>query len=229
MEASAHRANARAALKGNWVNAIIVALLVSLFGNAGTKFNINIESSQPVQVAPSDEMVRIFHQALGIAMPLLITISMVMFVVSLIVSGVLKVGCARYNLNLIDRRESDILDLLTAIPRFVDALVMHLLETLLTALGLLLLLVPGIMMIYGFAMAPYILSEDPECTGWEALKRSWAMMQGHKLELFWLELTFIGWDILASLTRGLGDLVLNPYKAAARASFYRDLSRELVF
>lgn len=231
MEASAHRANARAALKGNWVIAAIVAFLANLISSAGgTRLNINfnLDGGQIVEFTAPERMQR-FLEMVGLAMPLILAISGVMLVVSMIVSGVMDLGSARYNLNLIDRRPAELGDLFTGIPRFADALVMNVVGDLLILLGFCLLIVPGVLMTYGFAMAPYILSEDPDCTGWEALKRSWHMMNGHKLELFWLELTFIGWELLASLTMGLGNLALNPYKAAARASFYRDLSREPEF
>lgn len=230
MEASAHRANARDALKGNWVIAAIVAFLANIVSSAGgTRLNINfnLEGGQIVEFTAPERMQR-FLEMLGFALPLILAISGVMLVVSMILSGVMDLGSARYNLNLIDRRPAEIGDLFTGIPRFADALVMHLLQTLLVFAGFLLLFVPGVMLIYGYAMAPYILAEDPECTGWEALKRSYDMMRGHKLELFWLELTFIGWELLSSFTFGIGSLILNPYKAAARASFYRDLSREQV-
>lgn len=230
MEAYAHRANARAALRGNWVTAVIVAFLIRVISgsDAAPTIKINFEYNEPVQINVPENMVRLFHDTLGFAMPVLLVVSMVVLVVSMIVSGVLDLGSARYNLNLIDRRGAEIADLFTGIPRFSAALVMHLLRTVLTLVGFLLLLVPGILMTYGFAMAPYILAETEECTGWEALMRSYDMMRGHKLELFWLELTFIGWEILAAFTFGLGSLVLSPYKAAAQASFYRELSREYI-
>ena len=49
-------------------------------------------------------------------------------------------------------------------------------------------------------------------------------MQGYKLRLFCLELSFIGWELLCVLTLGIGNLWLIPYKRAAIAAFYRDLS-----
>ena len=55
---------------------------------------------------------------------------------------------------------------------------------------------------------------------------SMAMMEGHKLDLFWLHLTFFGWDILASLTGNLGYILLNPYTNMANAVFYRQLTDE---
>lgn len=56
----------------------------------------------------------------------------------------------------------------------------------------------------------------------EAITASRKAMNGHKGELFWLDLTFIGWGILATLTLGIGYIFLNPYMNAAYAAFYRD-------
>lgn len=88
----------------------------------------------------------------------------------------------------------------------------------------LLLIIPGIAASYSYAMAPYIPMEDPDCSGSESLKRSKELMQGHRAELFFLDLSFIGWELLAILTLGVGFLWLNPYVYAARAAFYRNLS-----
>ena len=44
------------------------------------------------------------------------------------------------------------------------------------------------------------------------------------MDLFILSLTFIGWDILSALTFGIGFLFLNPYRNAAYAAFYRNIS-----
>ena len=59
------------------------------------------------------------------------------------------------------------------------------------------------------------------------MEQSKYMMDGHKGELFTLNLTFIGWNILAAITLNLGHLALNPYKNAARTVFYRDLQEQL--
>ena len=51
------------------------------------------------------------------------------------------------------------------------------------------------------------------------------MMDGNKWSLFCLEISFIGWSILSSLTLGIGDLFLTPYMKMATAHFYMNLSR----
>lgn len=49
-------------------------------------------------------------------------------------------------------------------------------------------------------------------------------MQGHKWELFVLDLSFIGWAILSGLTLGIGFIWLIPYEQATKANFYRNLA-----
>ena len=73
-------------------------------------------------------------------------------------------------------------------------------------------------------MTPFIMAENPDMTANEAITASCELMDGHKGELFILELTFIGWNLLAALTLNLGHLALNPYKNAAYAVFYRELT-----
>ena len=83
--------------------------------------------------------------------------------------------------------------------------------------------VPGIIKYCSYAMTPYILLDEPELKYNAAIEKSMAMMAGHKMKLFLLELSFIGWFLLTLLTGGIGLLFLYPYIDAARAAFYEDL------
>ena len=73
-------------------------------------------------------------------------------------------------------------------------------------------------------MTGYILAEHPELTASEAIERSKEMMSGNRFRLLCLQLSFIGWDILCVFTFGIGNLWLTPYRQAAVASFYREVS-----
>ena len=90
----------------------------------------------------------------------------------------------------------------------------------------LLFLIPGIVKAFSYAMTPYILEENPELGANEAIDRSRAMMKGHKFDLFWLYLSFIGWFILCCLTLGIGFLWLTPYMETATAAFYEDVKAD---
>ena len=48
-------------------------------------------------------------------------------------------------------------------------------------------------------------------------------MEGNKMRLFMLDLSFIGWFFLSLLTLGIGSLWLTPYMQTAHAEFYKDL------
>ena len=90
----------------------------------------------------------------------------------------------------------------------------------------LLFVIPGIIKAFSYAMTPYILEEHPELTANEAIDHSRAMMKGHKFDLFWLYLSFIGWGILCIPTLGIGTFWLIPYMQTAQASFYEDVKAD---
>ena len=92
----------------------------------------------------------------------------------------------------------------------------------------LLLIIPGLIKSYSYAMTPYILKDNPEMKNNAAIEESMRMMDGHKLELFLLDLSFIGWVILSILTCCIGFLWLVPYMNMARVNFYEDLKKASV-
>ncbi len=94
------------------------------------------------------------------------------------------------------------------------------------ALWSLLLIVPGIIKSFSYAMTFYVMRDEPGLKFNAAIERSMAMMRGHKFDLFYLWLTFIGWWLLCILTLGIGYLWLVPYMQAATAHFYEDVKAE---
>lgn len=100
------------------------------------------------------------------------------------------------------------------------------LSTIYIFLWTLLLIIPGLIKSYSYALTPYILVEHPEMSANEALEESMRLMDGHKFDLFYLQLSFIGWAILSILSLGLGFFWLIPYQMTAQAAFYRDIKNE---
>ncbi|KRN28178.1 putative integral membrane protein [Lactobacillus selangorensis] len=91
----------------------------------------------------------------------------------------------------------------------------------------LLLIIPGIIKFYAYRQT-YLVMKDAKASGQQmntnaCITRSRQLMRGHKMDLFMLDLSFIGWDILAICTAGIGYLWLNPYKQLTYAAFYNDL------
>lgn len=104
--------------------------------------------------------------------------------------------------------------------------VTKLLQFIYTMLWTMLFIVPGVMKSYSYAMTDFILLDDPTISDDKAIDKSMKMMEGHRMELFMLDLSFIGWALLAILTCGLGFLLLCPYFYAAHAEFYEDLKQQ---
>lgn len=96
-----------------------------------------------------------------------------------------------------------------------------------TILWTCLLIIPGIVKSYSYALTPFILKDEPELKYNAAIEKRMRMMDGYKMKLFLLDLSFIGWMILSVLTLGIGLLFLQPYMNTARAAFYEDLKAEL--
>lgn len=90
----------------------------------------------------------------------------------------------------------------------------------------LLFIIPGIVKAFAYALTPFLLVDCPELTALECIKLSNQMMKGHKFDLFYLYLSFIGWILLSILTLGIGLLWLTPYMQTAAASFYLDVKAE---
>lgn len=95
-----------------------------------------------------------------------------------------------------------------------------------TFLWTLLFIIPGIIKAFAYAMTPYILVDRPELSANQAIDLSKEMMKGHKFDLFWLSLSFIGWILLSILTLGIGLFWLMPYITTSMGAFYEDVKSE---
>ena len=89
-----------------------------------------------------------------------------------------------------------------------------------TLLWLLLFIIPGFVKAYEYSMIPYLLAENPNLSTDEAFSLSKQMTTGQKMDLFVLDLSFIGWIILGLICCGIGILFVLPYPEATRAEVY---------
>ena len=229
------RQEARAALQGKWPLAILVGLVAAILGGAtsggpefkinftGGSLNANIQYAGQTIYSWGDGITPGLRAVLVGGAIYLILAAIVLGVLYFILGSVIEVGYARFNLNLTAGEKPPFETLFSYFPHWKTVAVAQLLQTVYILLWTCLLIVPGIMATYSYAMTDYILAEHPELTASEAIAQSKAMMDGSRWRLFCLHLSFIGWDLLCALTLGLGNLALTPYKQAAEAAFYRDL------
>ncbi|MEI5991548.1 DUF975 family protein [Enterococcus crotali] len=94
----------------------------------------------------------------------------------------------------------------------------------------LLLIIPGIIKGYSYSQTYFVYYDAYEETGvrpgfLNSITRSRKLMNGYKGQLFLLDLSFIGWHLLAILTAGIGYLWLTPYITATKAVFYDNLPK----
>lgn len=183
-------------LEGNWTRATLASLIVFLL--------LEIVGSSPsFLMDPVPGMV-----AQGLVTILLIPLAW---------------GYAVFFLRLIRQENIDYGRLFDGFSDYFRIFVAELLKGIYVLLWSLLLIVPGIIKTYSYAMTEFILKDNPEISGEKAICESMRMMQGHKMQLFLLDLSMIGWLILSLLTLGIGLLFLYPYYYSAHAHFYEDL------
>lgn len=149
--------------------------------------------------------------------------SAVFGIVELVVIGPLAVGLACIFLGIVRGRKAQFEDLFAGFNNFFNTFITGLLVTLFTFLWSLLFVIPGIIKSYSYAMTYYIQYDHPEMSETDAITASRQMMNGHKWDLFMLDLSFFGWYLLVVLTFGLLSLYVIPYHLAARAAFYENL------
>lgn len=102
-----------------------------------------------------------------------------------------------------------------------------------------LLIIPSIVAGFRYAMAPYLLADNPDIGVISSIRNSREIMKGNKGRLFWLDISFVGWFLLSVLIAGvlavispvLGtvaglftSLALQVYVNSATAAFYLDLT-----
>ena len=226
---------AREALNGKWKNAILVGVIATLLGvgQMGPDVNVDIDASgasaslklagQTILSTGGGLNSDIGAFLVG-GFTTIVILSLIMAVAYFVLGSIITVGYAKYNLNLVDRLEGNIDNLFSYFSNWKVTVLARLLRGIYVFLWSILLVIPGIVASYKYAMVEYILAENPELTASEAISKSKQMMDGNKWRLFCLHCSFIGWEILCVFTFGIGYLWLNPYKQAATAAFYREIA-----
>ena len=113
-----------------------------------------------------------------------------------------------------------------AFSDYVRNAVSILLVYLYTLLWTLLFIVPGIIKGLAYSLTPFIVKDNPQLSPNQAINLSMKMMKGHKFDLFYLYLSFVGWIFLAILTLGIGLLWVIPYMQTSMAAFYLDVKND---
>lgn len=228
------RAIARGALRGRWFIAVIVTLVAAILGGTGSKgpeikFNIS-ESGASANLTVGGQTIFSSGGDPGIMALLagsilyIVLAALVIAAVWLFLGSIVGVGYSKFTLQLADRNDAGFENLFQYFPYWKNAVCTRLLTGLFIFLWTLLLVIPGVVAFYSYAMTGYILAEHPEMAAGEVIAASKEMMSGNRWRLFCLHISFIGWAILCGFTFGIGNLWLNPYMNVSEAAFYREIS-----
>ena len=181
------RAAARQSLRGNWLPAIGITLLMIVI------------------------------------MGILSYIPFIGGICALLLAGPLTIGLYAFFLNLVRAEKAEVGMLFGEFQNYGEKLLLTILIAVFTFLWTLLLIIPGIIAAYRYSQAYFIMKDNPGISAMDAIRLSKEMMAGHKFRLFVLNLSFIGWAILAAIPFGLGFIWLYPYMLASLTVFYQDL------
>ena len=144
----------------------------------------------------------------------------------IVITPAFNIALATIFLKLTDGIVPEIAEMFQHFNKFWAAFKVIFFTGLFTFLWSLLLVIPGIIKMYSYSMSLYILAEHPDMPALEAIERSKKMMDGHKMELFVLRLSFIGWYLLCAVTCGIASIYVIPYMRATMANFYNSVKSE---
>ena len=209
------RREAREALRGNWFVAALAGIIYSMIVNFSITLDANAE----------DFSAAILESALSVANVLpFVGVVFAVAVLNLVLTSLVVVGYAQFNIDLINGEKPRIITLFTKCRQIGKAILTSLLVTLRVFFGMMLFIIPGIIAAYSHAMVYHILAENPDMTVREAMAESRRIMKGNKFRLFCLQFSFIGWNLLVVITLGIAGLWVMPYEQAAMAAFYREIA-----
>ena len=207
------------AFKKNYVSAVVVALLMGIFGTvSGESSARRVSENSDIYSGNLFNVGMITGLLAGIAT----VVILIVLVAKVFVGNLLKMGGYRFFI-LNQTAQPGIGTLLDGFRsgHYVNIVLTMFLIDLFTALWSLLLVVPGIVKHYEYLMVPYISAENPAMDYKEAFQISKQMMDGEKMEAFIMDLSFLGWYLLSAVTCGLlAIFYVNPYVQASFAEMY---------
>ena len=147
-------------------------------------------------------------------------------IAAVIIAPALSISLVRIFLMISKDGTPEIKDIFSGFDDWWSAFKLYFISGLFIELWTLLLIVPGIIKSFEYSMAPYILAENKGMSALECIKKSREMTSGHKMDLFVLGLSFIGWMLLGYVTFGIAYIWVGPYIQATYTNVYNSLKPE---
>lgn len=239
--------NAKVAFRRNFWLCVAVSLIAMLLGasSTGSKVEFTYEVSETEYGSQYDDLdailgedatddnMDIFYDFMFSSIPILIVMMVIIIIVVIVfvilVSNIINIGHKRFYLENREHK-TKIAKVFYGFTggRYANNVWVMFCRDLYILGWSMLFVVPGLIKSFSYMMIPYILAENPEISKTRAFEISRQMMNGHKWDAFVLGLSFIGWQLLTTITPlGIaGILWTGPYMDATYAEFYVALKAE---
>lgn len=213
---------AKEMIKGNkwyiWKPLIIIGLCIAIIEIIafGIDSALGLVKTEVIELANG---VKFTHTSGGI-------VSTIVGIITSIAGSALSVAYAMYVLSFIRGTKLTLNDVLDFMKKhWVIAFLVGLLVGLIVMGCTILLVVPGIIAAIGLMFYQEVCADNTEMRAKEIIKNSWNMTKGHKMDLFVLGLSFIGWGLLVPFTFGLLAIWLMPYMTVTMTLAYEELKK----
>ncbi len=233
------KANAKSVLRSLYWPAFLVSIVIAIAtasgSGSGRPSNANRYNLNPVQritnLLPSNSTEKLInYEFWGITLVSISILGLLFLAFKLFIGYNLEVGGRRFFIRAAKEGNSQIEELGFGFSSggYFNILKTMLFRSIFTFLWYLLLVIPGIIKTYAYRMVPYILADNPNMDAMRAIQLSNQMTKGQKMDIFVLDLSFIGWYLLGSLLIGLGIYFVHPYANATNAELYLVLRQNAI-
>ena len=178
---------ARVALEGHWKQVVLFAFLYYLI-TTGVSNVLDIFFSTTTQVPVGDTGEYITR-----------TLAYGSSIYGTLVGGPLSWALSKFMLDFFRYQKVEYTTLFEGFSIFAKATFLMLLMGAKILLWSLLFIIPGIIASFRYSQAFYVMVDHPEYSADRCLKESSRIMEGNKMKFFCLSLSFIGWELLASI------------------------------
>jgi uncharacterized membrane protein len=200
------RALARQGLQGRWGDALLKGAIYLIVLNMPLQIILALSGwYDPYRTAPVSSLDQqsgfapLYDEYLRPYVEMSSSVAGLIYLYQFLVVGALLFGVTTLYLRYRRRQEAPTELLFSGFANYGRAFLLSLLIGIFVFLWSLLLIIPGVIAFYRYRLAFYLLADDPNISPQAAITLSKELMAGNKWKLFCLDLSFIGWAILASV------------------------------
>ena len=149
-----------------------------------------------------------------------------------VMKPIMEAGFVSFSLHVTRRIQAGFNTIFDGFGFFTKTLAITLMQTAATYIGLFLFVVPGVILYYRYRLAVYIMFDHPEMSAIACMRESARITGGYKMNLFTLDISFIGWlllgNVVATLFFPVLDIYIIPYMGFAHAGFYNTIAGQSI-